>query len=182
MATRATTVTTVTTVTMATTATRVTRATMGMVTTPATTATTVTMATTTGTRGMATRGMATRGMATRGMATRVMATRVMATRVMVTRVMATRARETKGATRAITATGTIRATAIITAGSANLPAVAGFRAFRRTGTLGLALTAWDIWRRIPKQHRRALVRQGRKYGPILAAKLIAQQQRRRDRN
>jgi hypothetical protein len=179
MATRA---TTVTTVTMATTATRVTRATTGMVTTPATTATTVTMATTTGTRGMATRGMATRGMATRGMATRVMATRVMATRVMVTRVMATRARETKGATRAITATGTIRATAIITAGSANLPAVAGFRAFRRTGTLGLALTAWDIWRRIPKQHRRALVRQGRKYGPILAAKLIAQQQRRRDRN
>ena len=174
--------TTVTTVTMATTATRVTRATTGMVTTPATTATTVTMATTTGTRGMATRGMATRGMATRGMATRVMATRVMATRVMVTRVMATRARETKGATRAITATGTIRATAIITAGSANLPAVAGFRAFRRTGTLGLALTAWDIWRRIPKQHRRALVRQGRKYGPILAAKLIAQQQRRRDRN
>jgi len=179
MATRA---TTVTTVTMATTATRVTRATTGMVTTPTTTATTVTMATTTGTRGMATRGMATRGMATRGMATRVMATRVMATRVMVTRVMATRARETKGATRAITATGTIRATAIITAGSANLPAVAGFRAFRRTGTLGLALTAWDIWRRIPKQHRRALVRQGRKYGPILAAKLIAQQQRRRDRN
>jgi len=179
MATRA---TTVTTVTMATTATRVTRATTGMVTTPATTATTVTMATTTGTRGMATRGMATRGMATRGMATRVMATRVMAARVMVTRVMATRARETKGATRAITATGTIRATAIITAGSANLPAVAGFRAFRRTGTLGLALTAWDIWRRIPKQHRRALVRQGRKYGPILAAKLIAQQQRRRDRN
>jgi len=172
MATRATTVTTVTTVTMATTATRVTRATTGMVTTPATTATTVTMATTTGTRGMATRGMATRGMATR----------VMATRVMATRVMATRARETKGATRAITATGTIRATAIITAGSANLPAVAGFRAFRRTGTLGLALTAWDIWRRIPKQHRRALVRQGRKYGPILAAKLIAQQQRRRDRN
>ena len=169
MATRA---TTVTTVTMATTATRVTRATTGMVTTPATTATTVTMATTTGTRGMATRGMATRGMATR----------VMATRVMATRVMATRARETKGATRAITATGTIRATAIITAGSANLPAVAGFRAFRRTGTLGLALTAWDIWRRIPKQHRRALVRQGRKYGPILAAKLIAQQQRRRDRN
>ena len=182
MATRATTVTTVTTVTMATTATRVTRATTGMVTTPATTATTVTMATTTGTRGMATRGMATRGMATRGMATRVMATRVMATRVMVTRVMATRARETKGATRAITATGTIRATEIIKAGSANLPAVAGFRAFRRTGTLGLALTAWDIWRRIPKQHRRALVRQGRKYGPILAAKLIAQQQRRRDRN
>jgi hypothetical protein len=59
--------------------------------------------------------------------------------------------------------------------------VAGFRTFRRTGTVGLALTAWDIWRRIPKQHRRTLVRHGRKYGPILAAKVIAQQQRRRNR-
>jgi hypothetical protein len=151
-------VTTAITAITAITATRVTRA---------TTATTATMATITGTRGMATKAVATRGMATKARETRG---------------MATKARETKGATRAITATGTIRATAIITAGSANLPAVAGFRAFRRTGTLGLALTAWDIWRRIPKQHRRALVRQGRKYGPILAAKLIAQQQRRRDRN
>ena len=78
-------------------------------------------------------------------------------------------------------TRTIRVATVTTTGSANLPAVAGFRAFRRTGTIGLALTAYDIWRRIPKQHRRALVRQGRKYGPILAAKVIAQQQRRRDR-
>ena len=60
--------------------------------------------------------------------------------------------------------------------------MSAFRSFRRTGTIGLALTAWDIWRRIPKQHRRTLVRQGRKYGPILAAKVIAQRQRRRDRN
>jgi hypothetical protein len=59
--------------------------------------------------------------------------------------------------------------------------MAGFRGFRRTGTIGLALTAWDIWRRIPKQHRRVIVRQGRRYGPILAAKLIAYQQRRRGR-
>jgi hypothetical protein len=57
--------------------------------------------------------------------------------------------------------------------------MAGFSAFRRTGTIGLALTAWDIWRRIPKQHRRVIIRQGRKYGPILAAKLIEQQRRRR---
>ena len=57
--------------------------------------------------------------------------------------------------------------------------MAGFSAFRRTGTIGLALTAWDIWRRIPKQHRRVLVRQARKHGPKLAAKLMEQQRRRR---
>jgi hypothetical protein len=57
--------------------------------------------------------------------------------------------------------------------------VAVFRAFRRTGTIGLALTAWDIWRRIPKQHRRVLIRQARKHGPKLASKLMEQRQRRR---
>ena len=57
--------------------------------------------------------------------------------------------------------------------------MAGFSAFRRTGTIGLALTAWDIWRRIPKQHRRVIIHQGRKYAPILAAKLMEQQRRRR---
>ena len=59
--------------------------------------------------------------------------------------------------------------------------MAGFRSFRRTGTIGLALTAWDIWRRIPKQQRRAIVRQARKHGPRLASKLMEQQQRRRRR-
>ena len=57
--------------------------------------------------------------------------------------------------------------------------MAGFRSFRRTGTIGLALTAWDIWRRIPKQHRRLLVRQARKHGPRIASKLVQQQQARR---
>jgi hypothetical protein len=59
--------------------------------------------------------------------------------------------------------------------------VAGSRSFRRTGTIGLALTAWDIWRRIPKQHRRLLIRQARKHGPRLASKLMQQQQARRNR-
>jgi hypothetical protein len=57
--------------------------------------------------------------------------------------------------------------------------MAGLRTFRRTGTIGLALTAWDIWRRIPKQHRRAIVRQARKHGPRVAAKVMEQQRRRR---
>jgi hypothetical protein len=59
--------------------------------------------------------------------------------------------------------------------------MAGSRGFRRTGTIGLALTAWDIWRRIPKQHRRLIVRQARKHGPKLASKLMQQQQQRRRR-
>jgi hypothetical protein len=55
----------------------------------------------------------------------------------------------------------------------------GLRSFRRTGTIGLALTAWDIWRRIPKQHRRAIVRQARVHGPRVAAKVMEQQRRRK---
>jgi hypothetical protein len=50
--------------------------------------------------------------------------------------------------------------------------VASFRRLRRTGTLGLALTAWDIWRRIPKQHRRAIMKQARKHGPRVASRLM----------
>jgi hypothetical protein len=56
-----------------------------------------------------------------------------------------------------------------------------FRAFRRAGPVGLALTAWDIWRRIPKQHRRAIVRQARRHGPKVAAKLMEQRRRRAGR-
>jgi hypothetical protein len=54
-----------------------------------------------------------------------------------------------------------------------------FRVLRRAGPLGLALTAWDIWRRIPKQHRKTIVRQARKHGPKVAARVMQQRQRRR---
>jgi hypothetical protein len=57
--------------------------------------------------------------------------------------------------------------------------VARLRSFRGAGPIGLALTAWDIWRRIPKQHRRAILRQARKHGPVVASKLMQQRQRRR---
>jgi hypothetical protein len=59
--------------------------------------------------------------------------------------------------------------------------VAGFRRLGRAGPLGLALTAWDIWRRIPKKHRRAILRQARKHGPKVATKLMQQRQRQRRR-
>jgi hypothetical protein len=53
------------------------------------------------------------------------------------------------------------------------------RILRRAGPIGVALTAWDIWRRIPKKHRRTIVRQARKHGPRVGAKLIKQSRRRR---
>jgi hypothetical protein len=59
--------------------------------------------------------------------------------------------------------------------------VAGFRSLRRAGPVGLALTAWDIWRRIPKKHRRAILRQARKHGPKVATKLMQQRERQRRR-
>jgi hypothetical protein len=57
--------------------------------------------------------------------------------------------------------------------------VARLRSFRGAGPIGLALTAWDIWRRIPKQHRRAILREARKHGPVVASKLMQQRKRRR---
>jgi len=52
------------------------------------------------------------------------------------------------------------------------------RSLARAGPFGLALTAWDIWRRIPKKHRRAILRQARKHGPKVATKLMQQRRRR----
>jgi hypothetical protein len=39
---------------------------------------------------------------------------------------------------------------------------------RRVGPLGVALTLYDIWRRIPPKHRKRLLQQARKHGPRLA--------------
>jgi hypothetical protein len=43
---------------------------------------------------------------------------------------------------------------------------------RRVGPLGLALTAYDIWRRIPSAQRRQLLAATRKHGPRLAAQAV----------
>jgi hypothetical protein len=37
----------------------------------------------------------------------------------------------------------------------------------RVGPLGVALTAWDLWRRIPPSQRKRLLAQARKHGPKL---------------
>ena len=39
---------------------------------------------------------------------------------------------------------------------------------RRMGTFGLVMTAWDLWRRIPKKHRRRIYGQVRKHAPTVA--------------
>jgi len=50
---------------------------------------------------------------------------------------------------------------------------------RRAGPVGLALTAYDVWRRIPKRQRRQIIAATRKHGPRVAAHLM--QRRRRSR-
>jgi hypothetical protein len=40
---------------------------------------------------------------------------------------------------------------------------------RRAGPIGLALTAYDIWRRIPPTQRRQILAATRKHGPRIAA-------------
>jgi hypothetical protein len=42
---------------------------------------------------------------------------------------------------------------------------------RRLGPVGLVLTAYDVWRRIPVRRRKLLLAGGRRYGSRLAARL-----------
>ncbi len=39
---------------------------------------------------------------------------------------------------------------------------------RTSGAVGLALTAWDVWRRLSPRQRKAIIDQARRYGPALA--------------
>lgn len=43
---------------------------------------------------------------------------------------------------------------------------------RRAGPIGLALTAWDLWRRLPPRQRKQLVNLARKHGPKVAARVL----------
>jgi hypothetical protein len=38
----------------------------------------------------------------------------------------------------------------------------------RAGAFGVALTVWDIWQRIPPEHRHRLLAEARRHGPRLA--------------
>jgi hypothetical protein len=52
---------------------------------------------------------------------------------------------------------------------------------RRIGPLGIALTAWDLWRRLPPKQRRKLMDATRTHGPRLAAKAMEHRRSRRGR-
>jgi hypothetical protein len=43
---------------------------------------------------------------------------------------------------------------------------------RRAGPVGIALTAWDIWRRLPPRQRKQVINLARAYGPKVAAGAI----------
>jgi hypothetical protein len=51
---------------------------------------------------------------------------------------------------------------------------------RRLGWWGIALTAWDIWRRIPKRHRKQILRELRRYAPMTARQVTREVRRMRD--
>jgi hypothetical protein len=52
------------------------------------------------------------------------------------------------------------------------------RFIRRAGPIGIALTAWDIWRRIPPRQRKLIIQQARKHGPTIAARIVQGSRRR----
>jgi hypothetical protein len=52
---------------------------------------------------------------------------------------------------------------------------------RRMGPVGLVLTAYDIWRRIPKRQRRQIIDVARKHGPRAAAAVAKRSRRPRRR-
>ena len=46
------------------------------------------------------------------------------------------------------------------------------RLTRRLGPVGVALTAWDIWRRLPPRQRKQILNVARKHGPKVASKVL----------
>ncbi len=43
---------------------------------------------------------------------------------------------------------------------------------RKMGPVGVALTAWDIWRRLPPRQRKQLIDIARRHGPRMAARVL----------
>ena len=52
---------------------------------------------------------------------------------------------------------------------------------RRMGPIGIALTAFDIWRRIPPKQRKRLMKATRKHGPRLASEMARRRRERKAR-
>jgi hypothetical protein len=46
------------------------------------------------------------------------------------------------------------------------------RLTRRLGPVGIALTAWDIWRRLPPRQRKQILNVARTHGPKVASSVL----------
>jgi hypothetical protein len=57
---------------------------------------------------------------------------------------------------------------------------ARYLASRRIGAFGIALTAWDIWRRLPKSQRKMIIRQARLHAPTVARGVARQVRQARE--
>lgn len=55
------------------------------------------------------------------------------------------------------------------------------RLTRRLGPVGVALTAWDIWRRLPPRQRKQILNVARKHGPKVASRVLQASARARER-
>jgi hypothetical protein len=53
---------------------------------------------------------------------------------------------------------------------------------RRTGALGLAFGAYDIWKRMSPKQRKVVMQQARKYGPKVAKRVAKVAKTRRGRS
>jgi hypothetical protein len=51
----------------------------------------------------------------------------------------------------------------------------------RPGPVGIAITLYDVWRRLPPKQRKQVLELARKHGPKAAAKLMQLQRARRGR-
>jgi hypothetical protein len=51
---------------------------------------------------------------------------------------------------------------------------------KRMGWWGIALTAWDLWRRIPKRHRKRMLAELRRHAPTVARSVTRSARRMRD--
>ncbi|HEY3962901.1 MAG TPA: hypothetical protein VGL84_10280 [Gaiellaceae bacterium] len=50
---------------------------------------------------------------------------------------------------------------------------------RRAGPIGMALMAWDVWRRLPPRRRKWIVKQARQHGPRVAKQVIRARAKKR---
>jgi hypothetical protein len=55
------------------------------------------------------------------------------------------------------------------------------RPYRSIGPIGIALTAWDVWRRLPPKQRKQMIDLARKHGPAVAARAMRAQAALRNR-